>query len=167
MVTAAVHTWRLTQGDVPAQQVLHHRAQELTGRTAAQSNVKGAVNPLTPVWFKIRSGQPLWLLQVPLPSLCSRLLLHSLWQVCSCLKAKTAPALTASAIPPAVSRSSIPKPLHSSAAHSLISLKVECLSSLLATLSPEKCTPFPIQLIQPVSPFGTFSVDCHWQERED
>lgn len=71
------------------------------------------------------------------------------------------------AVPPAITGSSTPNPLHSSAAHGLISLKAECLFPLLATISTEKCTPFPIQLKHCASPFETFYVDCHWQECED
>lgn len=147
-----------------------HRAQELGERTTACSvKCKGCNKPQVQCGFK--SGQvetaSVLLLQLPLPSLCSRLPLHSPWQIHSCLKANTAPAWASSAVPPAITGSSTPNPLHSSAAHGLISLKVECLFPLLATISTEKCTPFPIQLKHCASPFETFSVDCHWQECED
>ena len=71
--------------------------------------------------------------QLSLLSPCSQLPLHSPWQVYGCLMANTAPAWGSLAVPPLVTGNSTPKWLHSSAAHSLISLEVECLFPLLTT----------------------------------
>lgn len=175
--------WGLTRGDPPAMQAEHHSAglrSRVGDQQQLQSNEKGGINPLSPVWFltlsliwnqwpDFKSGQvettSASLSQLPLSSPCSQLPVHNPQQERSCLMTNAAPAWGSSSVLPPVTGNSTPKLLHSpfniTQSRAPFSLVYQQL------FSTEKHIPLPIQLTNCASPFRTFSVDCDWQQCED